>query len=368
MRKTQGWAWAVCAAMAISGASIASGADSWGLTAGKVELKSAGPMAFGPEGILIVGDTQDASLVAIATDDVKGEPSKVSVSVEKLNEQLAGLFGVKSGVRINDMVVNPLSGGIYLSVTVAEGKPAIVHVDAKGALHQLDLSKARSSRVSLPNPPEDKVVGEGPRKANRRAESITDLAYVEGKVIVAGLTNGPAPSAVREIVFPFKEADQGTPIEIYHGAHGRLEDNAVVRTFVPFTIGGEPSLLAGFTCTPLVKFPLSALEAGKKTRGTTVAELGNRNRPLDMIVYKKDGKEFLLMANSTRGVMKVSTENIQRPDGITTPVTGGGLAGQTYEAITAWEGVTQLDRMNDTHAVVLVQAGDVVTLKTVALP
>ena len=41
--------------------------------------------------------------------------------------------------------------------------------------------------------------------------------------------------------------------------------------------------------------------------GTTIAELGNRNRPLDMIVYQKNGKEFLLMSNNSRGVMKIPT-------------------------------------------------------------
>ena len=71
-----------------------------------------------------------------------------------------------------------------------------------------------------------------------------------------------------------------------------------MRAFVPFVIDGEPHLLAGFQCTPLVKFPLNALNPGKKVTGTTVAELGNRNRPYDMIVYEKDGKDYLLMANT----------------------------------------------------------------------
>ncbi len=50
-------------------------------------------------------------------------------------------------------------------------------------------------------------------------------------------------------------------------------------------------------------------------KGTTVAELGNRNRPLDMIAYKKDGKDFLLLTNSARGVMKVSTDDLEREEG-----------------------------------------------------
>ena len=140
----------------------------------------------------------------------------------------------------------------------------------------------------------------------KRFRTPADIAYAEGKVFVSGIAAGPSPSNVREIPFPFSEASAGTSVEIYHGAHGRVEDYAAIRTFVPINIDGEASLLAGFTCTPLVKFPINSLKPGEKTRGTTVAELGNRNRPLDMIVYKKEGENFLLMANSARGVMKIS--------------------------------------------------------------
>ncbi len=136
---------------------------------------------------------------------------------------------------------------------------------------------------------------------------------------------------------------------------------------MPFNIGGEPSLLAGFQCTPLVKFPIASLDPGKKVRGTTVAELGNRNKPLDMIVYEKDGNRFLLMANTSRGVMKVSTENIERPDGITERI--GETSGQPYDTIEGLGNVVQLDRLNDQHAVILVQAeSGLQDLRTIDLP
>jgi hypothetical protein len=141
-----------------------------------------------------------------------------------------------------------------------------------------------------------------------------------------------------------------------------------VRTFVPFTIDGEPTLLAGFTCTPLVKFPLDSLKSGQKVRGTTVAELGNRNQPLDMIVYKKDGKNFLLLSNSARGVMKISTEKIRENAGLSEPVRGGGTAGQPYETIKELQGVEQMDRLNDDYAVVLIKGEGGSDLKTVELP
>jgi hypothetical protein len=174
---------------------------------------------------------------------------------------------------VNDLAVNPLSGNIYLSLAVGETAAAgLARFDGSGAISEVKLGKLPFQVVKLPNPPEDKVVGEGPRARNRRQEAITDMTYVEGKVLVAGLVNAAAPSTVREIAFPFAQADEGTPVEIYHAAHGKSENYAVVRTFIPFNVDGSPALLAGFTCTPLVRFSLAEIDAGKPTRGTTVAE------------------------------------------------------------------------------------------------
>jgi hypothetical protein len=346
-------------------------AAEWGLKEGSPDLKSAGPLTFGPDGILFIGDTKAAAVVAIDTGDASGDPSSLEFNIDGLNEAVAKSLGSDAkGTKINDLAVNPLSGNVYLSVTKSDAKPALLRIDGKGKLSELGLQKAKFSKVALPNAPEDKVTGEGRRARNRRAESITDLAYADGKVLVSGLTNAPSPSTVREIAFPFAGADEGISIEIYHGAHGRLEDSAAVRTFVPFVIDGKPNLLAGFTCTPLVKFPLDAVSAGgEKIRGTTVAELGNRNQPLDMIVYAKDGKDYLLMANSARGVMKISTQDIDRKEGITERVGGGGTAGQPYETIEELQGVVQLDRLNDQYAVIIVQKeGGSQDLRTVALP
>ena len=50
-------------------------------------------------------------------------------------------------------------------------------------------------------------------------------------------------------------------------------------------------------------------------------------------------------------------------------MTGGGTAGQSFETIKELDGVVQLDRLNDTHAVILVQSSPTSQdLRTVALP
>ena len=344
------------------------GAADLKLKAGNPGVKSAGALAFGPDGVLFIGDAQSAAVFAIAT----GEPSSgkgKAVNVKGINSKIAALLGTTArDILINDVAVNPATGTVYLSVSRGRGPkamPAIVRVKSDGKLSQLSLKKARFAKAELPNAP----AAGGTGRRNRRAQVITDLHYLDGKLIIAGLSNEEFASKLRVIPFPFADPGKGASIEIFHGAHGRFETRSPVRTFVPFNIGGKPHILAAYTCTPLVKFPVADLVDGKKIKGTTIAELGNRNRPYDIIVYKKDGKDYLLMANSARGVMKISTENIEKIKGITKRVGGGGKAGLPYETIENLKGVIQLDKLNDKQAVILVRGeSGSLNLKTIDLP
>ena len=340
------------------------------LTEGNPQLKQAGTLAFGPQGVLFVGDNKSAAVFAIDTGDKEGDAAKTSVNVEDLGEKLALAVGVAPGeVTINDMAVNPLSGNIYLSLSKgADETPALASINGHGDISEIALDNVWFSKAEIADAPEDRVVGEGRRARNRRSETITDLAFVEGNVIVSGMTNRESASGVRSIAFPFGDQANGGSIEIYHAAHGRSEDNAAIRTFVPFVIDGKPNVLAGFTCTPLVRFPLDGLNEQGKLKGTTVAELGNRNQPLDMITYEQAGKTYLLLSNSARGVMKISTDAIEQNEGLTEPVRGGGTAGQSYQTIDELQGVVQLDRLNDAHAVVIVNKDNQLNLQTVPLP
>ena len=341
-------------------------AELFGLTPGTVELQSAGPLAFGPSNVLFVSDPMAAKIYAINTEDTKASAAG-SYDVEDLNAKVSDAFGGKQ-VAIVDLAVNPETGNAFLSV-IAGGEAGIARVSPDGKVAPLNLDKIANASVRLPNAPEDKVVQRGRRRSNPRSSSITDLAYTAGRVLVAGLAAGDSPSAVREFDFPFNESASGSRVEIFHAAHGRSEDSAPIQTFVPFNIGGEPSLLAGYTCTPLVKIPIKKLASEAKIQGTTVAELGNRNRPLDMIVYQQHGKDFVLMANSARGVMKISTEDLENAKGLSERVPNGNVAGQPYETIDALEGVVQLDKLNDSHAlVVIAKEGGPTSLKSVELP
>lgn len=334
---------------------------------GAPDLKSAGPLAFAPEGVLLVGDPTGAAVFAIETGDTSGDPDKVSHRIEGIGEKVAAALGTQaSDILINDLAVNPLTGNVFLSVSRGRGPgaaPVLLKVDGLGKISEVSLKDVKFSKAALPNPPAPG--GEGRR--NRRAQAITDLAFMGGRVIVAGLSNEEFASNLRALPYPFTSADKGASVEIFHGAHGRFETRSPVRTLALYDIAGDPYVLAAYTCTPLVRIPLKQLVPGRKVRGTTIAELGNRNRPLDMIIYKSGGKDFILMANNNRGVMKISTEKVDRKDGITEKIRG--KAGQSYETIESLKGVVQLDRLNKGNAVILVRAeSGALSLRTIALP
>jgi hypothetical protein len=335
---------------------------------GKPELKSAGPLSFGPEGVLFIGDPQGAAVVAIGVDPAPAAKPAGDLKVAGIDGQLAALLGTKAGdILINDLAVQPGSGVVYLSVSRGRGpdaEPVIATVSPAGKVALLPLDKVAWSRVSLGNAPEANAKDQ--RGNSLRQESITDLHFLNGRVFVAGLSNEEFASKLRSIAFPFSDADNGTAVEIYHGAHGKLETRSPVRTFVPFNIGGEPHLLAAYTCTPLVTFPVSDLKAGAKLKGTTVAELGNRNRPLDIITYTKGGQRYLLLANSARGVMKISTDNIERQEGIEKPISG--TAGLGYDTVANLKGVEHLDKLGDDYALLLVRTDSGLNLEAIPLP
>jgi hypothetical protein len=262
-------------------------------------------------------------------------------------------------IRINDVKVNPASGNIYLAVTrgTGAGTPAIVKVTRDGSAAPLALKDVNHSKVSIVNP------GKSQREP---MGAITGMAFLDGRLFVAGLSSEQFASTLRAIPFPFgKETDKGTGIEIFHGAHGKIETHAPIKAFTPFKIDKVDHIMASYTCTPLVKIPVSELKPGAKVKGVTIAELGNQNQPLDMIAYTKDGKDYLLSANTRHGVLRIPTTDFASAQPITERT---GPAGIKADKIEELKSVVQLDKLDDARMVVLVRTGEGFDLKTVPLP
>ena len=358
----------VLAALLVAGISTAASAA--GLTdslkAGKAELRSAGALAFGPDGVLFVGDGMGAAVFAFDTADTR--PVAGAAEIDGINAKVAALLGTASDqILINDVTVNPLSKRAYLTVSRGRGPtatPVIIRTAPGGRVELVSLDNIRHAKATLPNPPAADAVGR--RGAPLRLDAITDIAYVNGNVVIAGLSNEEFASNLRSIPFPFTSSGKGTAIEIYHGSHGRFETQAPVRTFTTHRVRNEDVILASYTCTPLVVFRTSELASSPKVMGKTIAELGSGNTPLDMLIYQKGGQNFILMANSDNGVQKISAENLDRYDAITAPIPD--TAGVPFTKIDV-TGVQHLARLDDNTALMLVAANNgTQSLKALPLP
>jgi hypothetical protein len=350
-------------------------------------FKYFGPLALGPDGVVFAGDSQEVSVYALELKDALKGGAPGTKAVDGIDRKIAALLGTDlAQIEITDVLVYGPNKNTLVSVMRGQGaaaQPALIRVDGEGKLTNVPLASVRYSKVMLPSPPPksgELVVGgkaypqyyypDQPREQRQfvGASTITDMAFDGGKLFVTGLSSEAFSSKLRVIAYPFTNVDRGTGIEIWHGAHGQFETRSPINTFVPYTVKGERHIIASYTCTPLVKIPVSAIKPGVDVRGVTIGEFGNRNRPLDMIVYSKGGRDFLLMANNSRGVMKVPTSGFAETAPILKPVQVEDRVGVVPETVAALTGVEQLDKLDDARAVLLTRTASTVELQTVALP
>src|SRR3954451_5189939 len=124
---------------------------------GKPDLKSAGALAFGPKGVLFVGDPQGAQILAVDVGTAPSNPIGPTFKLEGADAKIAALLGTKADdISINDVVVEPGTNIAYVSVSRGKGptaEPAIVRVDGKGNLTTLPLDKVAYAKVSIANAP-----------------------------------------------------------------------------------------------------------------------------------------------------------------------------------------------------------------------
>jgi hypothetical protein len=325
---------------------------------------SIGPLNFGPDGTLYAADRQAASILALDLGAAATAATPGTKDVPGIDQKIAAMFGTAAtDISITDLVVHPKTHNSYLSVMRGQGpaaQAALVRVDGAGKIDTVSLDTMKYTSVTLPNPPAAAATGR-----NNRTQSITHMAYLDGKLYITGLSNEEFSSKFWAVPYPFQNADNGTSVEIWHGSHGRFETNAPILTFVPMSVASKPTLIAGYTCTPLVRFPVSDLKAGAKIMGTTIAELGAGNQPIDMVLYNKDGHQYLLMANTRHGVLKIGTDQFGSAPGLKDPV--AGTAGVPAEKVTTMTNVVQLDLLDATHSIVLQKADTGVNLQSYGL-
>ena len=329
------------------------------------QFQSIGPLTFGPDGTLYAADSAAATIYALTLAGQDRGGAAGTASVDGIDQKIAALLGTDTkDIAIADLAVHPTTHNSFLAVMRGQGanaKPALVRVDGAGAVTLVPTDTLSFTNVALPNAQKG--------AAGQRTQSLTQVKFAEGRVWVSGLSTEEFASKLWSIPYPFTKGDSGTSLEIFHDNHRQLETRAPMYAFVPYAINGQPHIVGAYTCTPLVKFPVAELKpnSGSTYRGTTIAELGAGNRPIDMIVYSKGGKDFLLMANTSRGVMKIPTAAFGSAAAITTP-SNTETAGVPFEKIATLQNIQQLALLDATHSVVIRGGAAALALSAIDLP
>ena len=111
-----------------------------------------------------------------------------TAGVANLDQKIAGMLGTDAkNITITDLKVHPRTHNSFVSVMRGQGpnaRPALFRVDGAGAVTLVSTDAVPYSSVTLPNPLATNAEGGG-----NRAQSITQPAFTNGRVFVAGLSN-----------------------------------------------------------------------------------------------------------------------------------------------------------------------------------
>ena len=306
------------------------------------ELPGATVLAFGPENVLFVGDSKAGIVYAIPTE-AKELSDPVSYNLMDFDRMLAKELEMDTrDLIINDLKIHPLSQEAYIAIKIghAPEAPAMIAVvnPMSGAIHFLDVKQSETTSISVKNPASDEL--KFWRDIPASSLTITDIDYYDGHIYVAGLSNSEFASTLRKIAYPFSDKQEAVQsIEVYHAVHTQMETRAPIRTMAIAEVAGTPTLIASYTCTPLVTIPLSEIAEGHDVKGKTIAELGYGNTPIDMITYmsqEMDGSydQKLLITNKHRSGSLISMAAVAKA-----MTEGDGMEGMTASAPTGTAGM-----------------------------
>ncbi len=280
-------------------------------------LDGATVIAFGPDNVLFVGDSKAAVIHAIPTKATEVK-DPIPFNGFGIDRKIANKLGIAaSDLIINDMQIHPASQEAYIAFKnghAPSAKSLIAIVSpTSNKIRFLDVTTTGTKKVSIKAPRTEDF--NFYRDFPASTLNITDIDYHNGYVYVSGLTNGEFASTLRKIKYPFNgNQSKVASIEMYHAVHAQNETRAPIRTMTFEEINGESTLIAAYTCTPLVSIPTKEIKEGSHVKAKTIAELGYGNTPIDMITFmaqEQDGSfdKKLLITNKQRSASLISLKD-----------------------------------------------------------
>lgn len=288
--------------------------------------QSATVLEFADETTLFVADSVGGLIHAYSLPDPSAQSESKPYNLEGFSRKLAAILGVaEADITFNDLAVNPATHVAFVSLNVGD-MPVVVTVTQDGTITPLDLTGLSSSRASLGEKADSNVTFW--RDIPAPSLTVTDLDYSNGTLYVSGLSTGEFASTLKQLSYPFDGSAKSSSVEIYHAVHDQLETRAPIRAMEIVSLDGVQTIVAAYTCTPLVTLPTASLNDGAHVRGNTIAELGYGNTPLEVLSFavydqQQNASQFVLVINREMQANLVSMDalvNAANSPGLAEPV------------------------------------------------
>ncbi len=339
---------------------------------GNPKMKTIEAIAFGPNGLLLVGG--GTQVVAVETGDVA--PTSWSLTeIPNIDQALAGKLGLAAkDIEVRKLAVNPASHKAYVALQVLPTKASIIlTIDGAGQIAEFGLDNVKYTSYSLAVPKVD-------------ITKVTDIAWAGGKIVAA--TQATDKFAGSRVFTINPSAKEGSPMQIstktFHTGHNRWETQAPLRVLMPYLDSGRTNVVGSFTCTPIVRYDLEDAKNDDQVVGSSVVELGTGNTPRNMFTYERGGKRFLLIAvgrnnkkpafgfPSAYWVARVDADLLKETTNINERapwrIGGANKAGDRVEVAREYFGTQQMDRLDDTRALIITEGKGGLMLRALPLP
>jgi hypothetical protein len=339
---------------------------------GNPSIKTIEAIAFGPNGLLLIGG--GAQVVSVETGDTKQTPwSKTEIS--NIDQVLAGKLGLGAkDIEVRKMAVNPASGKAYVALQSLKTKGnVILTIDGSGNVAEFPLDNVKYTSYTLAAP---KV----------SITKVTDIAWAGGKIVAA--TQATDKFTASRVFTINPTAKDGSPTQIstktYHVGHGKWETHAPLRVLMPYEENGKTSVVGSFTCTPIVRYNIDDAKNEDQVTGNSVLELGTGNTPRSMFAYERDGKRFILVSvgrnnkqpafgfPSAYWVARVDADLLKETTNINEKapwrIGGKTQAGDRVQVAKEYFGVLQMDKLDATRALAIIENKGALTLRALPLP
>lgn len=290
-------------------------------------IASATKLTFGDAGTLFIADWKHARIhaVTVPVSTAKAD-APAPFNLGDIQGPIASALHVpRHALRFEDMAVQPGSGLAYVAVTIQRGKaasrPAVVTVNSEGTVREIKLATAARKSIAVTDLPA--ADANFWRSLPQQSLTITDMKFHENKLYVAGLSNSEFASTLRVYDYLFTGKPAVTTVEMYHPVHDQIESRAPIRAMAIMTLAGAPTLVAAYTCTPLVTIPLADLKPGAHITAKTVGELGWGNAPTSLVTFSAGEESYALITNTSRAAdllpISAISDGAAQP-GLNTPI------------------------------------------------